>query len=354
MTVSVLTRKGAGSTGALPVQPRPVESRGGTARATAAEPVLAIESLTVGTGAVDLVIDVSFQVAPGETLCLVGESGCGKSLTCLAAMGLLAEPVRRRAGSVRLAGTELTSLGDRRLREIRGRDMAMIFQDPVASLNPVQRVGRQVAEALVVLEGLTMRSAMRRAIELLDRVGIARPDERANAYPHQLSGGMCQRVMIAMALACRPKLIVADEATTALDVTTQAQILKLMKTLQDETGTAMIFVTHDLSVVAEIADRVAVMYSGRIVETGPVDALFDHPAHPYTRGLMDCRLHALSAANGRLAAIGGTVPRPAARPIGCAFRPRCPRADARCETLPELRRLFGAQTAACHFPGAAR
>ncbi|NDW05671.1 ABC transporter ATP-binding protein [Jiella pacifica] len=322
--------------------------------APAVEPVLSIDGLSVGTGNVDIVIDVSLAVAPGETLCLVGESGCGKSLTCLAAMGLLADPVRLKAGSVSLQGRELTGLDEKHLRQIRGRDMAMIFQDPAASLNPVQRVGRQVAEALVVHEGLGMRAAMHRAVELLDRVGIVNATSRAEAYPHQLSGGMCQRVMIAMALACRPRLIIADESTTALDVTTQAQILKLMKTLQQETGTAMIFVTHDLSVVAEIADRVAVMYSGRIVETGLVDDIFDHPGHPYTRGLMDCRLHALSATSERLAAIAGTVPRPAARPSGCAFRTRCPKAAERCETLPLPRGFAAGQTVACHFSGPAQ
>ncbi|GGD34206.1 ABC transporter ATP-binding protein [Aureimonas glaciei] len=347
MTSAVLESRRAGFVGAT-------RSWAGADDAPAAPPVLAIDHLSVGTGDVDLVIDVSLQVAPGETLCLVGESGCGKSLTCLAAMGLLADPVRQQAGSVVLGGRELTGLGEKQLRQIRGRDMAMIFQDPVGSLNPVQRVGRQVAEALVVHEGIGMRAAMPRAIELLDRVGIKNPAERAKAYPHQLSGGMCQRVMIAMALACKPRLIVADEATTALDVTTQAQILKLMKTLQQETGTAMIFVTHDLSVVAEIADRVAVMYSGRIVEMGPVDDIFDHPAHPYTRGLMDCRLHALSAAPERLAAIAGTVPRPAARPSGCAYRTRCPKATALCEALPAPRDFSAAQTVACHYPGPAR
>ncbi|WP_102958589.1 ABC transporter ATP-binding protein [Mangrovicella endophytica] len=317
-------------------------------------PVLSLEGLTVGSDAVDLVIDASLTVAPGETLCLVGESGCGKSLTCLAAMGLLAEPVRRKAGRIRFLGRDLGELDERDLRQMRGRDMTMIFQDPVASLNPVQRVGWQVAEALVIHEGLSSKVAARRAVELVDKVGIADPEARAGAFPHQLSGGMCQRVMIAMALACRPRLIVSDEATTALDVTTQAQILTLMRRLQEETGTAMIFVTHDLSVVAEIADRVAVMYSGRIVETGSVDDIFDHPSHPYTQGLMDCRLHALSATDGRLAAIGGTVPRPSARPLGCAFRTRCPRASQRCAITPDLRPIGSSQRVACHFPGRAQ
>ncbi|UIJ72600.1 ABC transporter ATP-binding protein [Aurantimonas sp. HBX-1] len=343
MNLSLLPTEGAGFAGALPVSGVSIDP---------ACPVLSVEAMTVGTDTVDLVLDASLHVAAGETLCLVGESGCGKSLTCLAAMGLLADPVRLKAGRISLLGKDLTGLDERSLRQMRGRDMAMIFQDPGASLNPVQRVGRQVAEALVVHDGVSWKAAMRRAVELLDKVGIHDPEKRAVAYPHQLSGGMCQRVMIAMALACRPRLIVSDEATTALDVTTQAQILKLMKTLQNETGTAMIFVTHDLSVVAEIADRVAVMYSGRIVETGTVDDIFDHPAHPYTQGLMNCRLHALSAAaDGQLAAIGGTVPRPAARPSGCAFRQRCERQVDRCATWPAPRSYAGSQTVACHFPG---
>lgn len=348
MTLSVQQTGGVGSAGASPVRAGELP---GEAVLPAQKPVLAIDGLCVGTDTVDLVMDVSLQVAPGETLCLVGESGCGKSLTCLAAMGLLASPVRLKAGSLRLGDRDLTGLSGRQLQRIRGRDMAMIFQDPAASLNPVQRVGRQVGEVLVVHEKLSMRAAMQRAVELLGKVGIKDPVGCARAYPHQLSGGMCQRVMIAMALACRPRLIIADEATTALDVTTQAQILKLMKRLQEDTGTALIFVTHDLSVVAEIADRVAVMYSGRIVETGTVDDLFDHPAHPYTRGLMDCRLHALSAQGGRLAAIGGAVPRPSARPDGCAFRPRCPKAADKCEILPQPRPFRNAQTVACHLPG---
>lgn len=345
MNLSLPPTGGAGFAGASPVSDVSI------APADTAAPVLSIEGMTIGTDTVDLVLDASLHVAAGETLCLVGESGCGKSLTCLATMGLLADPVHLKAGRVSLLGNDLTGLDERTLRHLRGRDIAMIFQDPAASLNPVQRVGRQVAEALVVHEGASWKVAMRRAVELLDKVGIQNPQARAGAYPHQLSGGMCQRVMIAMALACSPRLLVSDEATTALDVTTQAQILKLMKALQDETGTAMIFVTHDLSVVAEIADRVAVMYSGRIVETGTVDDIFDQPGHPYTQGLMNCRLHALSATDGRLAAIGGTVPRPAARPTGCAFRPRCDKQADPCATCPPPRPYAGSQTVACHFPG---
>ncbi|MGO4138482.1 ABC transporter ATP-binding protein [Rhizobium brockwellii] len=315
----------------------------------AAERVLDVQGLTVGADRADLVLDVSLSVAAGETLCLVGESGCGKSLTCLAAMGLTSEPLMRKSGRIAFLGQDLSTLGENALADIRGRDMAMIFQDATAALNPVRRVGMQIAEVLVVHRDLSWKQAMAQAVELIASVGIADPKARANAYPHQLSGGMCQRIMIAMALACRPKLLIADEATTALDVTTQAQILKLMRELQAETGAAMIFVTHDLGVVAEIADRVAVMYSGRVVETATVDDLFEHPRHPYTRGLMACRLHATTASHGRIAAIEGTVPSPSRRPQGCSFRPRCIYVNEDCLVLPPLRAISGNHHAACHF-----
>jgi len=315
--------------------------------------VLRIEGLTVGTDSADLVLDVDLELAPGETLCLVGESGCGKSQTCLAAMGLTAHPVKRKSGAVRFFDTELTALGEHEFSDIRGRDLAMIFQDASAALNPVKRVGDQVAEVLCVHRGLSRREAMARAVELFEMVGIPQPPRRVRAYPHELSGGMCQRVMIAMALACRPRLIIADEATTALDVTTQAQILRLLKSLQAETGAAMLFVTHDLGVVAEIADRVAVMYSGRIVELADADALFTAPQHPYTQGLLACRLHVSSTAPARLDAIEGTVPTPASRPQGCAFRMRCLRASETCHRLPALAPMGTGQLVACHFPGGA-
>lgn len=318
-----------------------------------AHKVLQIEGLTVGTDRADLVLDVNLDLAAGETLCLVGESGCGKSQTCLAAMGLTTHPVRRKSGSVRFFNAELTELTEHELSDIRGRDLAMIFQDASAALNPVQRVGDQVAEVLRVHRALSGRQARTRAVELFEMVGIPQPQRRVRAFPHELSGGMCQRVMIAMALACRPRLIIADEATTALDVTTQAQILRLLKTLQAETGAAMLFVTHDLGVVAEIADRVAVMYSGRIVELAEADALFTAPQHPYTQGLLSCRLHVSANAPARLDAIEGTVPMPASRPQGCAYRSRCPRAGEICKRLPALAPAGSGQLAACHFPGAA-
>ena len=310
--------------------------------------------MSVGTDRVDLVMDVDLSLAPGETLCLVGESGCGKSLTCLAAMGLLSAPVQRTSGRVHFAGQEISALTETQLQALRGRDISMIFQDATAALNPVRRVGDQVAEVLVLHQGLTRRAARARAAALFDMVGIPDPRARLRAYPHELSGGMNQRVMIAMALACRPKLIVADEATTALDVTTQAQILDLLRQLQAETGAAMIFVTHDLGVVAEIADRVAVMYSGRIVEVATADALFEAPRHPYTRGLMACRLHVATPSAGRLAAIEGVVPPPSARPAGCAFAPRCPKAEAVCANRPALLGVGTAQAVACHTIGPAR
>jgi peptide/nickel transport system ATP-binding protein len=313
--------------------------------------VLSVDSLTVGTGRADLVLDVSFDVGDGETLCLVGESGCGKSLTCLAVMGLVSSPLVLRGGRISFLGRNLSSLGENQLADIRGRDMAMIFQDAMAALNPVRRVGVQIAEVLVIHRGLTWKQAESDAVELIASVGIPEPQARARAYPHQLSGGMCQRVMIAMALACRPKLLIADEATTALDVTTQAQILKLMRELQAETGAAMIFVTHDLGVVAEIADRVAVMYSGRIVETGTVDELFERPLHPYTQGLMACRLHVIGENHGRISAIEGSVPSPYMRPEGCSFRPRCPHAGDACLVSPQLRAISGNHETACHYAG---
>jgi oligopeptide/dipeptide ABC transporter ATP-binding protein len=317
------------------------------------EPVLAISGLTVGTPQVDLVVDVNLSLQRGETLCLVGESGCGKSITCLAAMGLTSSPVEVKAGQVLFFERDLMALSERALADLRGRDLAMIFQDAPAALNPVRRVGDQVAEVLVVHENMSRGAALAAATELFSQVGISDPFRCSRSYPHQLSGGMCQRVMIAMALACRPRVIIADEATTALDVTTQAQILHLLRKLQTETGAAMIFVTHDLGVVAEIADRVAVMYSGRVVELATADELFETPQHPYTQGLMASRLHVGSPARGRLAAIEGSVPSPAARPPGCAFRTRCPRAAAICATLPPLAPVIGHHLAACYFPGAA-
>jgi peptide/nickel transport system ATP-binding protein len=317
----------------------------------AQDTVLSVDNLTVGTGRADLVMNVSFHIGDGETLCLVGESGCGKSLTCLAVMGLISSPLVFSGGRISFLGRDLSSLGENQLADIRGRDMAMIFQDAMAALNPVRRVGVQIAEVLVIHRGLTWRQAERSAVDLIASVGIPEPEARAKAYPHQLSGGMCQRVMIAMALACRPKLLIADEATTALDVTTQAQILKLMRELQAETGAAMIFVTHDLGVVAEIADRVAVMYSGRIVETGTVDELFERPLHPYTQGLLTCRLHIGNANHGRIAAIEGSVPSPYMRPEGCSFRPRCSHATDDCLVSPQLRSISGGHEAACHYAG---
>jgi peptide/nickel transport system ATP-binding protein len=274
--------------------------------------------------------DVSFSIGPGKTLCLVGESGCGKSVTSLAIMRLLsAKSAEIRSGEAVFAGRDLLTLAHREIEDIRGDRMAMIFQEPMTSLNPVFKVGDQVAEAIVRHRKLSRAEARARALDMFRRVRIPAAEKRLDAYPHQLSGGMRQRVMIAMALANAPQLLIADEPTTALDVTIQAQILDLMRDLMRDTGTSLLLITHDLGVVAEIADDVAVMYAGRIVETGPVQAIFNDPQHPYTIGLMNS-MPALGAKAGRLAPIPGSVPPPHEFPAGCRFATRCPFADDKC------------------------
>nr|WP_255720760.1 ABC transporter ATP-binding protein [Acuticoccus kalidii] len=332
------------------MSPTIAEGAAGAFRSNAAA-VLAVESLAVRRGGLRLVEEVSFSVRPGETLCLVGESGCGKSLTLMAMLGLLRAPLAAE-GSVRLAGRQMIGTPDAALDEIRGRDAAMIFQNPMSALNPLRTVGRQIEEALRLHTDLGGRARRREVVALLDRVGIADPARRAHAYPNQLSGGMCQRVMIAMAIASRPKVLLADEPTTALDVTIQAQILDLLKALQVETGMALVFVTHDLGVVAEIADRVAVMYAGRIVETGPADALFGDPRHPYTRALVECQIGPATPRGAMLDTIEGSVPPPGARPGGCAFATRCSAAMGICTVAPPAVSVGPDHVASCHFAGA--
>ena len=272
---------------------------------------------------------VSFSVAPGETLAVVGESGCGKSMTCLAVAGLLPRRARVARGAIRLEETDLVPLKPRAARAHRRRAMASVFQDATGGLNPVRPIGWQIAEAARLRAGATRAEAEREAVRLLGRVGLPEPERRAREYPHQNSGGMNQRAMIALAIAGGPKLLIADEATTALDVTIQAQILSLIADLAGEYGMGVIFVTHDLGVVAETADRVAVMYAGRIVETASVDDLFRAPRHPYTAGLLGALPRADRDAED-LAVIPGSVPPLDALPPGCAFAPRCPRASASC------------------------
>jgi peptide/nickel transport system ATP-binding protein len=273
---------------------------------------------------------VDFSLERGRTLGIVGESGCGKSVTALSIMGLVPRPPGRIvAGEVRFEGEDLLRLPPARLRELRGARLSMIFQEPMTSLNPAFSVGDQVAEALLRHEKTSRKEAKDNAIEMLRRVRIPSPERRARDYPHRLSGGMRQRVMIAMALACNPQLLIADEPTTALDVTIQAQILDLMRALRSELGTAIILITHDLGVIAELADDVIVMYAGKVVERCPVSALFTEPHHPYTIGLLGS-IPRLDLAQQRLSAIEGTVPDAAAMPAGCRFHARCPFAVERC------------------------
>ncbi len=285
-------------------------------------------------GLVRAVNDVSFSVGEGELVGLVGESGCGKSITALSIMRLIYPPGKIAAGWIRFKGEELTTIGEDRMREIRGNDIAMIFQDPMTSLNPVYTVGEQIAEALRLHRKLDKKAAWTAAIEAMREVSIPSPERRANDYPHQLSGGMRQRVMIAMALACDPELLIADEPTTALDVTIQAQILELLDELRRTRKLAVLLITHDLGVVAETADRVCVMYTGKIVEESGVDVLFAEPKHPYTRGLFNSVPKLSTDAierETRLQTIEGTVPSPTDLPPGCHFAPRCKYRMPECE-----------------------
>ncbi|WP_080798362.1 ABC transporter ATP-binding protein [Arabiibacter massiliensis] len=274
-------------------------------------------------GVVHAVEGVSFQVDEGEILAIVGESGSGKSVTSLSVMGLLAEPGHVSGGVIEFQGRDLVGLSEREYRELRGNDMAMIFQEPMTSLNPVYRVGNQIVEAIRTHEKVSKKDARERAIDLLRKVGIPSPEARIDDYPHQMSGGMRQRVMIAMALACNPKLLIADEPTTALDVTIQAQILDLLRRLRDDTGMAVLLITHDLGVVSETADRVVVMYCGQVVEEAEVRTLFDHPMHPYTLGLLKSIPRLEDDDSKRLYMIKGMVPNPLEMPPGCHFSDRC-------------------------------
>ena len=303
---------------------------------------------TTDDGEFPAVDGVSFSVEAGRTLGVVGESGCGKSVTSLSIMGLVPNPPGRiQGGSIRFEGRELIGASKRDMQDLRGNGIAMIFQEPMSSLNPVFTIGEQIVEGLLRHRPIGRAQATERALEMLRRVRMPAPEQRFHEHPHKLSGGMRQRAMIAMALACEPRLLIADEPTTALDVTIQAQILDLMRTLQRETGTAIILITHDLGVVAEVADEVVVMYAGRVVERAPVQALFDAPQHPSTIGLLGS-IPRLDGQRTRLASIEGQVPSPLRRPSGCSFAGRCPFADAHCRAaVPELREVGAQHLSAC-------
>jgi oligopeptide/dipeptide ABC transporter ATP-binding protein len=290
---------------------------------------------------------VSFMIRPGRTLGLVGESGCGKSVTALSILRLVTAPGRIVGGSIRYEGRELLGLSEREMRHVRGKEIAMIFQEPMTSLNPVFTIGNQIAEAIRLHQRLGRAATRARVIESLRLVEIAEPERRADSYPHELSGGMRQRAMIAMALACEPSLLIADEPTTALDVTIQAQILDLLRSLRERLGMAMLLITHDLGIVAEQADDVAVMYAGRIVEQGTMRDVFERPCHPYTVALMDA-VGRLGGADRYLKALPGTVPSLLRLPSGCRFRDRCPRAIDQCAAVdPPLEEKAPAHLAAC-------
>jgi oligopeptide/dipeptide ABC transporter ATP-binding protein len=304
-----------------------------------------------GRGTVYAVNGVSFDVAPGETLGIVGESGCGKSVTALALLGILPRAGHVTSGRALFAGRDLLALSDRQLRRIRGKDVAMIFQDPMTSLNPVLTIGRQIREALETHFGMKRKDAERRAAELLDRVGIPEAPRRARDYPHQFSGGMRQRAMIAMALACEPKLLIADEPTTALDVTIQAQILDLIRDLVRERGTSLILITHDLGVVAGTCERVNVMYAGMFMETGTASQIFGRPRHPYTLGLLQSVPRLDAARKSELQPIRGAPRNMLSPPSACPFQPRCDYAvAASAEDVPPLAEIEPGHRVACFNP----
>ncbi len=302
--------------------------------------LLEIADLTVTfptpAGAIRAVDDLCLSARAGRVLGLVGESGCGKTMTALSIMNLVPAPGRIAAGAVRFEGRDLLALPAEEMRRIRGARIAMIFQEPMTALNPVFTVGNQIGEVLTTHEGISPGDALGRSVELLRSVGIPSPEKRVHEYPHQMSGGMRQRVMIAMAIACKPALVLADEPTTALDVTIQAHILELLSRIQAEMGMAMVLVTHDLGLIAERAHEVAVMYAGRIVEQADTGALFAWPLHPYTRGLLASIPRPGETKRTRLRTVAGSVPRLSELPKGCAFMPRCDLADGRCETGPDL------------------
>ncbi|MET8869053.1 ABC transporter ATP-binding protein [Nonomuraea sp. NPDC004580] len=319
--------------------------------------LLEISDLSVGfateDGLVQAVRDTSLTLDEGEILALCGESGCGKSVTAMSVPRLLPPETTRLKGSITLDGRELTTLPEPEMRRVRGKTVSVVFQEPMTSLNPSFTVGYQISEVLRRHEKLSRQAAAARAVELLELVGIPAPKRRMKEYPHQLSGGMRQRVMIAIAVACSPRVLIADEPTTALDVTIQAGVLDVFRDLRDRLGTAIILITHDLGVVADIADRAVVMYAGRAVEQAPVTELFANPRHPYTLGLMKALPSA--AVNGRLAEIPGMVPSPLSDPDECAFHDRCPRAQADCRlSRPPLTRQGDGHLAACYHPGGDR
>jgi len=337
----------------------PAETASRAGRHGNAEVVLEVEGLQTylftRLGVVKGVDDVSFSVRAGETLAVVGESGCGKTMTALSLMRLVPTPPGRIVGgSIRLGGRNLVTLSEAEMRDVRGNDISMIFQEPMTSLNPVMTIGKQIAETVRLHQDLSKAAAFAKAIEMLRLVKIPEPAQRAKEYPHQLSGGMRQRAMIAMALACNPRVLIADEPTTALDVTIQAQILDLILDLQTKLGTAVILITHDLAVVAETAQRVIVMYAGKKVEEAEVDNLFEKPLHPYTHGLLASIPQlaviggASAVANGRLKEIPGMVPALTNLPPGCAFAPRCAFADERCRAVaPDYEQKRPGHWAAC-------